>query len=194
MCIRDRDCSDNEKLLYWNFDAQPTELVQDQFNFFDGSISGGTSVPNELVLASLQAEIVVPATNGSAILGTDFELSYVPDPSFSGLDSIIYQLTFGECDSSRAAVTFQVDQTTATDDLSNEDQFIFPNPTSGEIFLDVDDIQRIELYSVTGELIELLPVKAEFDLGHLSDGVYIVTIQTKDGKILSQRIIKLWKL
>ena len=186
-----RDCSDNEKLLYWNFDAQPTELVQDQFNFFDGTISGGTSVPNELVLASLQAEIIVPATNGSAILGTDFELSYVPDPSFSGLDSIIYQLTFGECDSSRAAVTFQVDQTTATDDLSNEHQFIFPNPTSGEIFLDVDDIQRIELYGVTGELIELLPVKAEFNLGHLSDGVYIVTIQTRGGKILSQRIIKL---
>ena len=186
-----RDCSDNEKLLYWNFDAQPTELVQDQFNFFDGSISGGTSVPNELVLASLQAEIIVPATNGSAILGTNFELSYVPDPSFSGLDSIIYQLTFGECDSSRAAVTFQVDQTTATDDLSNEQQFIFPNPTSGEIFLDVDDIQRIELYGVTGELIELLPVKAECNLDHLSDGVYIVIVQTMDDKILSQRIIKL---
>ena len=186
-----RDCSDNEKLLYWNFDAQPTELVQDQFNFFDGSISGGTSVPNELVLASLQAEVIVPATNGSATLGTNFELSYVPDPSFSGLDSIIYQLTFGECDSSRAVVTFQVDQTTATDNVSNEQQFIFPNPTSGEIFLDVDDIKRIELYSVTGALIELLPPKAECNLDHLSDGVFIVIVQTRDDKILSQRIIKL---
>ena len=76
-------------------------------------------------------------------------------------------------------------------DSSNEQQFIFPNPTSGEIFLDVDDIQRIELYSVTGELIELLPVKAECNLDHLSDGVYIVIVQTRDDKILSQRIIKL---
>ena len=186
-----RDCSDNEKLLYWNFDVQPTEVVQDQFNFFDGAISGGSSAPNELVLSTLQAEIVVQPTNGAALLGTDLSLTYVPDSSFAGLDTLIYQISIGECDSSRAIVSFQVDQTTSTDDISSEEQFVYPNPTTGLVFIDMDDIKRIELYSITGKFMQILPTKQECDLSHVSSGLYIMTIQSRDGQISTQKIIKL---
>lgn len=186
-----RDCSDNEKLLYWNFDDQPTEVVSDQFNFFDGTISGGSSADNELILSPLQAEITTQAANGTAVLDDEFIISYTPEANYTGLDSLVYQLTFGECDSTQAVVRFQVDQTTATDDITNDARFIYPNPTSGPISLTIDDIERIEIHTIKGQLIGSISPRGDIDLSYLEVGAYILTAHTVDGKIITEKIIKL---
>ena len=186
-----RDCSDNERLLYWSFDDQATETVSDQFNFFDGAISGGDHITSDLSIAQLQVEIIVTPQNGVAFFTDDFELSYIPDSSFFGVDSIRYQLMAGECDRSQALVSLQVDQTTSTDDLNTIEQFVYPNPTSGIVYLDLDDIQRIKLYNTTGKLITLLPTQEELDLSYLSNGTYFITIERGDGKTFAQKIVKL---
>jgi len=103
-----RDCSTNVKSLYYNFNDQSTTVAEDQFNNFDGTITGATSVASSLSIGELEASIVSGPSNGLASFSNDFEITYTPNTGFTGTDSLTYELRFGECEISQATITYTI--------------------------------------------------------------------------------------
>jgi PKD repeat protein len=191
MIMNGWDCSENEKVLYWNFNDTSTVMVKDQFNYFDGAIDGASTVSGELTLSPLNATIISGAYHGSARFSDDFEITYVPDTDYTGKDSLTYQLRVGECQISKATIHYQVDEIVGVTNLFKGEPLLYPNPTTGIVQLDLPvPIKRQQLYSRQGELLRELPNQSWQDLSHQPSGLYILKIETKDGKVISKKILK----
>lgn len=68
------------------------------------------------------------------------------------------------------------------DNLAAEETKLYPNPTTGLINVSgFGDISKVEVYSVSGQLADVITdVYDSFDIAHLSDGVYVIRVYTKD--------------
>lgn len=69
---------------------------------------------------------------------------------------------------------------------------IFPNPVLDILHIHIDSgATEIELLSLSGQLIQSLdPGKAQFDLGHLESGLYILSFKWKDGEETKFKVLK----
>ena len=184
------DCSNNEKLLYWNFDDQSTSIAKDQFNYFDGLITGGTSVTSDIKLNSLSAEITIQPTKGTASFSSDFEITYTPNANYIGFDSLTYKLTIGECDSSLATIIYQIDEITGVHEISTTNELIYPNPTQGSIHVNIENARSLKLYSNIGTLLDELPIKNKQELNYLENGIYFLIIERNDDRFISHKNVK----
>lgn len=83
---------------------------------------------------------------------------------------------------------------TSTEEFSKENSFsLYPNPTNGIVSINSkDDIRKIELTSVTGELLlqEFVDArKYQLQLRHFIKGLYIVKVYYTNGINISRKII-----
>ena len=79
------------------------------------------------------------------------------------------------------------------------DYNLYPNPTSGELTLEIPEVQTAEiiLYDLSGRLILRKPVKLDhgatrfnlFEGAFPATGVYILQIETDDGRYIVERIL-----
>ncbi len=88
-----------------------------------------------------------------------------------------------------------IDTTTPTITvLENEHTLIYPNPTSGRVFIDgTDDVQLVEVYDISGKRVISQVVNnssVELDLQALSDGMYLTHLYTADGVIVEKLMIQ----
>jgi hypothetical protein len=69
---------------------------------------------------------------------------------------------------------------------------VFPNPTSGEFSIEVDEDGEFTLFNISGRIIRTSPISAgrtQMNISDLPTGIYIVKI-TRGEKIQTSRIIK----
>lgn len=79
------------------------------------------------------------------------------------------------------------------DDQNDEKQvYIFPNPTSGLFNINGDDIERIEVYNLQGQILK--SIKGEkrnpIDLSHFRKGIYFVKIIQEERYIIKKMILE----
>ena len=76
--------------------------------------------------------------------------------------------------------------------IQHKDLKIYPNPTEGEVIVWSEvPIQQIEVYSLTGQLVETQkPLTTQVNLTLKNSGVYLVRIMQSGGKTLTQKVIK----
>jgi PKD repeat protein len=186
-----KDCSDNEKLLYWNFNDTTGHDIQDQFHYFDGNNYGATFALSELELSPLSAIISEHPKHGTAYFLNDFEIKYLPETGYFGLDSLQYVLKQGECDSSSAWIQFFVDEVVGLQVISYEELHLFPNPSSGRLFLSTEnEINRIEIFSADGKFIrKSFPNGLQLDISDLNQGLYVFKFWTSKGKLIIKKIL-----
>ena len=96
-------------------------------------------------------------------------------------------------------VSVEMSTTTATlNYLSSSEIDVFPNPTTDQVFLNFngsfDDIQ-VNMYSIEGKLVQendlqsAVNAEKNIPIAELPVGVYLLEINTKQGKII-KRVIK----
>ena len=80
--------------------------------------------------------------------------------------------------------------TASVDDQNQLDISIYPNPTSGMVYIDGNYMQlKVVMYDVLGKQVINKPITNSIDISQLEKGVYI--LQLSDGaKLTTQRIIK----
>ncbi len=71
---------------------------------------------------------------------------------------------------------------------------IYPNPTTGKLFIDTDknaDIIFVEIYDVTGKLIYNEKVNQNYviDISNQSKGIYLLKLKSNDSEIATKKII-----
>lgn len=186
------DCSEEEKLLYWNFDSANDTLVTDGFHYFDGVMFGGSLEPNETRFGPLSATITRGPTHGTARFSDAFEITYRPEAGFFGQDSLQYELRLGECQVNEATIRFQVDEIVGIGVLSEGSPLLYPNPTDGLLQLEVEEaIQSLRLFTMGGTLIKESQYRDFLDLGDVESGTYVLEIKTKSGKLLWKKVVRL---
>ena len=71
---------------------------------------------------------------------------------------------------------------------------LYPNPVNNILtVVSQEDINQIEVYDITGKLLETInPQSTEItlDFSSYQEGVYLIKVQTTDGKVSSSRIVK----
>ena len=82
-------------------------------------------------------------------------------------------------------------QVTASNDKFDTDKVkIYPNPTTGMLFIDTDiDVKSIEIYNTSGQRI-LKTNQKNINLENAANGLYIVNVNAADGTHASYKIIK----
>jgi glucuronoarabinoxylan endo-1,4-beta-xylanase len=159
-------------------------------------ISDGTGVVDQL---SLQ----VSSDNPDLILFLDVSeinpdrtatISFNPSRSEEGTATITVTLTDGVNTLSK---TFDVTVTlvTAIKKTENDKLNIYPNPTAGKLFVKLygEKYENIVITDLTGKVIEnrkIQPLEndVEFDLENFGNGVYIITIFSRDNLVVSKFI------
>jgi len=66
---------------------------------------------------------------------------------------------------------------------------LYPNPTSGLVYIDAQNVQSYEVYNLLGQ--RLLSGHSEvINLQDLSSGTYIVKVRTQGGEVMTSKVIK----
>lgn len=66
---------------------------------------------------------------------------------------------------------------------------VYPNPTSGRIKVAADDVTRIDVYNVNGQLVRTTFKESVIDISTLPSGVYMLKVETAQSKYVC-RVIK----
>jgi hypothetical protein len=89
---------------------------------------------------------------------------------------------------------FQTKKTETADGPT--DMLVMPNPASGIVTVSANNriIKNISLFSLVGKKVFTKDVSnknsLEFDISNFDKGIYIITIETSDGTILKEKLIK----
>ena len=70
---------------------------------------------------------------------------------------------------------------------------VYPNPANGKLTVHCENMERIEVVSLTGQQLATMEVNgdhAEVDLDDLQSGVYVLQVHTRDGVRHITRIAK----
>ena len=77
---------------------------------------------------------------------------------------------------------------TALDENATAKFLVYPVPAEGEIFIEAEDFQKAEIYSLTGrKLMESL--QATLNVERLSSGLYVMKVYDREGKSQAQRFV-----
>ncbi|HLV23744.1 MAG TPA: T9SS type A sorting domain-containing protein [Moheibacter sp.] len=82
------------------------------------------------------------------------------------------------------------DETAGVSDLNTSNISVYPNPTSGMLNIDSKvSIQKIEIFSMTGQLLKKVEKTTTLNLSDLGKGVYVIRISPEKGTSLTKKII-----
>lgn len=70
--------------------------------------------------------------------------------------------------------------------LGREEIKVYPNPTSGIITIEGDDIERVEIYDLMGQQVALYDQNKQINLTSMASGIYMLRVTTSDGIVVKQ--------
>ena len=70
-----------------------------------------------------------------------------------------------------------------------EDIRVYPNPTTGNLYIDAMDVQKVECYNQMGQLVGVYDNANELNISELSNGVYMLRITVPQG-VTMRKVVK----
>ena len=143
-------------------------------------------------LDPLSVEIISGPANGTAAVNSNGSITYDPNTGFFGADTIVYKVCDDadppDCDT--AILALNVQQVTGIFEVSLSDLSVYPNPTSGVVYLKTENetIRSVVLMNMQGSALKALPFETgsgtiQIDLSseQIPDGVYWLRIADAKG-------------
>jgi hypothetical protein len=196
--------NEEKQIFTLNFDEKVTEILEQDW-------VGNTWVNDELTTYSYEDGDVFTAKdfdvwtgeywrneyhfiyvydgNGNAKQGDCY---YVGDGSLTYADNDI-EMSYGYSAKSNEYYGFSVeveyvDLTSVNENVSAASFKVYPVPAENELFIQTEDFQKAEIYSVTGQkLMESL--QDRINVGELSSGLYIIKVYDLEGNCDTQRFV-----
>ena len=146
--------------------------------------------------------IITGPSNGDASVNVDGSILYEPDDDFFGQDEFVYIVCDNGnppiCDTATVEVSVAQSQATGLFGSTASRVSIYPNPTSGKIFIEDTDayIERLTLLTIHGQYAASLEISGsnseiKWDIKEhaLPDGIYWMIAEGKDGQQGVARIV-----
>jgi hypothetical protein len=121
----------------------------------------------------------VDYANGELLYASRFDNDFIYNSGQSVIVNNSGDALFGEV----------VDNSLGTEEYLAEDITLYPNPTSGFLLIKTDTLQQVEIYNISGILIETTN-KKEIDLSQHSKGIYLLKIITNKGVTVKKIVLK----
>ncbi|MBO4489331.1 MAG: T9SS type A sorting domain-containing protein, partial [Bacteroidales bacterium] len=191
--LKDSIC-ENEFPISWNgayFDSAGTQTVTYTTNYYGCE---------EMVLVMTLSLIPIKETFDSLYL-TVSELPYYVESLHTYITEVIsdttytfYRLDSHDCDSIIHLFVSIVD--VGVESFEKQDMIVYPNPASEIIHVKYKDIDRIQIFSITGQLLHTIPCEGEeiytIPLSNMADGSYLICVKSKEGR-QARKIINIIK-
>ena len=102
------------------------------------------------------------------------------------------EMAYGYCADSKSFYGYEVNMTyidlTQVDENAQANFLVYPNPAETEIQIQAEGFQKVEIYSLTGQLM-MESLCNTLNVSVLGSGVYIVNIVDQTGNRLMQRLV-----
>lgn len=131
---------------------------------------------------------------GGAYTGTNV-VSAALTPTATGTHKVYYTYTNPNGCANTASLSVMVNACTGLEEMNEAIMFkLFPNPTSGMVFLNGNtEISKIDVFNTIGQLIlekdQVHSETATLDLSQSAKGIYVLRIFTEKG-VYVQRVMK----
>ena len=119
------------------------------------------------------------AFRNTLVPGNGMSVEYL-DYSYNYIDDIELDLT------SRQRIG-ESENGSVESDLDNI--VVYPNPTTGKLYIDAIDVQKVECYNQMGQLVGMYNNARDIDLGSLAEGVYTLRITVPQG-VTVRKVVK----
>ena len=71
-----------------------------------------------------------------------------------------------------------------------ENVTLYPNPTTGLVHIDAVEVQKVECYTMMGQLVAVFNEERDIDISQLTSGVYMFRITLPQGTIMRKVVRK----
>ena len=144
--------------------------------------------------ATVTSALIIGATNLPVDqLGFSGSSLTVFNNHSSNIDTVVVNYSDGFGRAYIDTVYLSYNLTSTEEEVSLQTFSIFPNPVGSHLNLSLDHSHWVEgtanIYSINGALLRKLPFQKSMDVNDLESGVYILCIETKNGKF-QQKFIK----
>lgn len=161
-------------------------------NATEGLLSNDFNLDGEIMISL----ITETPKNGQITLNNDGSFEYLPNPDFTGYDSLKYCIYDGHTLSTPNSVVLHVDQNNSGGVVPLADTaglYVYPNPASRDIRIRSQvRIEQIQIFSSNGQLVENFRADQEnliFNVENLQPGVYMVVVRSNQ-TVLSTRFVR----
>lgn len=160
--------------------------------------SGGIGQPNghdNIAIdgdLTLDGKLTVTSTNYTPSLGDEFVILNYTGVLTGQFSNLSFDNDFAVDYATAGVVKLLYTGTLSTDDLPLENVAIYPNPTSDTIVVKTSDtIKKVEVYNLLGVKVLEVENQKVIKLGYLSDGTYILKVETVNDKVGVKKVIKI---
>ena len=156
-------------------------VVDEQGNFtVVKTLKSGTTMEAKTVSFANYTGSGRIAFRNTLVPGTGMSTDYL-DYSYNYIDDINFSVTEGD--------KIDADEENVLD-FDLEDIAVYPNPTTGNLYIDAVGIQKVECYNQMGQLVRVYDnVVNSVDLTTLVDGVYMLRITVPQG-VTMRKVVK----
>ena len=84
---------------------------------------------------------------------------------------------------------YEYSETLGLDDVQVKSTRIYPNPTNGVFYIDVNSNEVVSIFNIAGQLVKTVNVKTgtnAIDITNLASGLYIVKTKTSGHKVIKK--------
>ena len=67
---------------------------------------------------------------------------------------------------------------------------LYPNPTTGIVRIEGENAMEVQVFNALGQLVKTAQNANEISLEGLPQGIYLLRVTTKDGKVFSDKVVK----
>lgn len=169
------------------------------------TMSGGSSIEYDVLFNDeLPGDVTLSITrqpaNGTAEITGSNTIRYTPDPGFNqDIDTVYYSacLVSNQAVCDEAYMGIFVDLPVSVESLSSEQPVrIYPNPATDRVYIEAGDqvVKNAKLRDLSGRLLARAAERSsggwEMDLSGYTRGVYLLQVQLKDGRLVTQKVIR----
>jgi len=66
---------------------------------------------------------------------------------------------------------------------------VYPNPANGVVRIEGVEVDELRVYNALGQMVKIVRRTNEIDVADLADGVYLVRIRDKEGRIFLEKVM-----
>ena len=107
---------------------------------------------------------------------------------YDNFTNALYVIVFGG-NPKRVQVTKFSQVNLSTSETKIKNYSIYPNPTDRKIYFS-NEIKSVKIHSMEGKNLKISYINKSIDFSGLAQGIYILTVEQRDGNIYTEKIIK----
>ncbi len=74
-------------------------------------------------------------------------------------------------------------------ETKDSELFIYPNPAKEKVTIEGIEASEVQVYNVLGQLVKTVRDANEISVAGLAEGVYLVRISDKEGRIFMEKVM-----